>query len=421
MQLYGWDTCYLASIDQVNAALTSHAASLIGTLNFVIALPGGENASVEMTLSPWQVVPGGAGQLLFLSLPVESGKLSAPGGVIDLSGSVLVVQVSLQLLAPTAGQAALIFDLSVAGTVGGAGGPGVVEPISMTCPQTLDSAAQTGILNQTAVTLVNEASQLTFALASVNLVAPGSGTWLTPVLARYAYEPVVAGAVYLAVFGSVTERDVSQLPLSIDPEMVTAREPGVFAMSQDLFLVNVIAPLLPGPLGGSAASYSYDTTTHTIGLSQQVSMSGITVGLITYEPQLQSLAISTDNQGLTITVGGSCDLKAGISMTFSVSARNPLTFDPGSGSIGFAKDPSPVSSHDADIPWYWQWLSPIVGLITDAVVAVIADDLAADITGAVSGDNLAATPALAVSWTGSSGFTALSAAIDSGYYVAGRL
>jgi hypothetical protein len=64
---------------------------------------------------------------------------------------------------------------------------------------------------------------------------------------------------------------------------------------------------------------------------------------------------------------------AGITMHWNGNVKMNAMQDT-NGSILFYLDGSSFS-HDEDIPWYLAWLSPIVGLIVQIVVAVISDDL----------------------------------------------
>jgi len=423
MELYGWDTCYLANIDRINAAMAERSSDLLDSLDYMEEVLG-RTLLLHLELGPWTVTPGGSGDFLWMALPVTSGSAKFIGDSdLDLSGVTIVVQLSLRLVSLAQGSPGLLTPwLGSAGHVGDPAAPGLVIPIAMNGRPDLDDGTRRVILDATAAALVREAGAVSLIFASVNLAPPGGGSWMAPVQARYAYVvPGGAPMAYLAIFAVADSRDVSELPLSVDPDLVTGDPPGSFAVSKDLFLPHVVQPMLPGVYGGNSGSYQYRADEHAIVNTGDIAMSGITEGLITYTPVIKHLKVGTDNQGLVTEVSGDCDLKVDITMTWSVASRNRVTFDAARQMIAFAGDPNPTQHHSANIPSVLSWLSPIVGLITDAVVAVIADDLASDLTNRLAQQGFTTAPGQSVHWIGMRPFTATSAGVNQAYFVRGIL
>src|ERR1700739_1933064 len=110
MNLLGWDTVFVGSIDTVNQALAGAGNGVIQTFTFAEDGVGASGA-----FGAWSIVPGGSGQLLALCFPITSGQFTpAPGApAIDLPGISVVLQVPLRWLERQDGKASreLVFDL----------------------------------------------------------------------------------------------------------------------------------------------------------------------------------------------------------------------------------------------------------------------------------------------------------------------
>ncbi|HET7462933.1 MAG TPA: hypothetical protein VFJ82_16895, partial [Longimicrobium sp.] len=157
---------------------------------------------------------------------------------------------------------------------------------------------------------------------------------------------------------------------------------------------------LPRALSTTADSFRYDPGSGSIVNTGSFGTESVTEGLITYHPEVTSLSVTTNGDGLTMQVSGGCDLKGNISMTYSVTSRPALTFDPGTQTIGFTPDPSPESSHDADIPWYYAFLGPLAEGITHLVVKLISDGIADSLTGDLGQSALPQAATQTMQWPG---------------------
>jgi hypothetical protein len=132
MDLLGWDTVFVGTLDTVNQALARCAKELLQTFSYTE-----DEVSLAGTFGAWSIVPGGSGELLHLRLPVASGRLTGNAGsaAIDLTGIGVVLQVPLQWLGvrdrPNA--KALAFDFrKVAGP--GSNDPASVQPVLVQDP-----------------------------------------------------------------------------------------------------------------------------------------------------------------------------------------------------------------------------------------------------------------------------------------------
>jgi Clostridium P-47 protein len=406
MDLLGWDTVSTVSIPFVNRSLQQNAASLPSQFGF-----SGSNLGVayscQCSTGAWQV-KGGSGDLLTLSIPISQGTMSASGGSVNLAGVEAVFTVSLQLLpAPDGARArTLTFDLSHPGQLGDAPRTGVVTPLNLAGPaatlQQLGDIGKGSLLNGLAGALSTHAASVAYVFARVSLTPPSGDGWLAPAESAYCFFETQGSTPqgYLAVLSSTTVRDVSGLPRNVPPELMTGNPDAGLAVSQDLFLANVIMPTLPQALSTGAGSFRYDAPSRTIVNTGTFGTESVKEGLITYYPNVSSLSVATNGDGLTMAVSGGCDLKAGISMTYSVGSRPTMTFNEGAQSIHFVADPNPTSSHDADIPWYYWFLGPVAEGITQLVVKLISDGIAGTLTSDLGENALPSAASQPVQWTG---------------------
>src|SRR3954454_20448278 len=95
MDLFGWDTVFVAAVDKINQALAGAGDVLIQTFTFTE-----DGVRASGTFGAWSIVPGGSGELLHLCFPIASGQFTRAPGVpaINLAGSKVVLQVPLRWL-----------------------------------------------------------------------------------------------------------------------------------------------------------------------------------------------------------------------------------------------------------------------------------------------------------------------------------
>ncbi len=420
MNLYGWDTGYATSIDEVNQSLADPAAHPAA---FNVKLGG---MSLQGQFGLWAVVPGGSGQLLHLQTTIASGGISggaAPGA--DLAGLAVVLEVNLQLLPSSLPrQQDLKFNFKTVGVAGTPSAPGAVTPILVLDPAKKLSFAQEAILGAAiAQSLCDQAAAVSFAFANINLVPPSPAvTWLTPVSCAYTYYQTDGGAGYLVVLSATDARDTSALDRKIDPDLIGGVGNGFFAISQALFLQHVIQPILPTLYQGTDASfYRFDAPSCSLLATRAIGLPGTQSGAITYYPEITSLQIGVSGSNVTAAASGDCDLKMGMSMTFSVSSKSASSVDPGTGELSLAKDPNPSESHDSHIPWYDYLMGAIPDIIMAIVVPVVADDIAGGLSSQIKGMQFAQAGAQNVHWAGMKKFTIAGGELNSGFHLWGML
>jgi hypothetical protein len=145
-------------------------------------------------------------------------------------------------------------------------------------------------------------------------------------------------------------------------------------------------------------------------------------GAIDYDPWVDQLEVRSGENALQGRYTGGCDLKAGISMTYTIVAINQAHYSTALGALQFMADPAPKETHDANIPWYWWFLGPIVVAITALVVSIIANDIAKQI----SDDNrerlaLGRYPPSSILWGGDEILNVTTMGVNNAMYLYGNV
>jgi hypothetical protein len=425
MDIKGWDTICVIRADYVNQQLSRNAAKLIQEFTISGNDPFGGAYEISGNFGPWQVVPGGSDTLIHMQIPIAQGTVThGQGAKTDISGMAVVVEISLSLLPSpsTEGAQELRFDFKAAGTKVGDSTPGLVTPVSVTDPKStkLGSVVETGVVNA----LVANGSSVSFVFATIGVVRTAVDSWLKPAVSAYSYNQPVAGATgYLAILSSTTSRDVSGLDRQIDPGLLPGDYPVTFAISKDLVLEHVVQPALPQSFPNTSAS-TFTFANGVITNTGSFDAPGVQKGALTYTPSIESLTISVTDNHLTLVVSGSCGLRMpNASMTFSVTAHNPLAYDASRNTISFQADPNPTTSHDNHIPWYDYiliGLSGGIGLAIFAIVApIIANQIADSMNRGAASTDLAQTPPQTIQWQGLEAMTVKNAALNDLFYLQG--
>ena len=226
----------------------------------------------------------------------------------------------------------------------------------------------------------------------------------------------------MAVLSVTTRRPIDQLPRTIDQGAISGGHTGSYLISDVLFLRNVILPFLPTAYGAPSSAFILDEAAHAIRNTGRFETIPVKSGAITYRPVINNLVVTTDGEGLLTTLDGSCDLKAGINMTFGIRTRNRSSFNAASKSIVFLPDPNPQSHHSADIPWYFWFLGPIAVLITELVVKLIADSIASQLDSlARDALSIARNPPQSVQWTGAHPLDVKTAGVNGAFFMMGAV
>lgn len=425
MNIGQWDTICTVQTSYVNQQLANNLDQILQEFSYGGDDPFAGPYTIRGTFGPWQVVPGGSNSLLHMQVPIKSGTLSPrSGSSTDISGMSVVVEISLALLpAPgSSSQHELRFDFREVGTQPGDTTPGLVTPFSVSDPNHTGKGST--VENAVVQCLVAHGSEVSFVFATVGVVDPGAQSWLSPTASTYNYtNPVGGGEGFLSILSATQGQDISGWDAQIDSALLSTEYPITFAVSQPLFLQNVVMPLLPRSFPGTDAStFAYRAGTGIVS-TRGFGTPGVQKGAITYYPEVTSLVVSASDNHLSTSAQGTCDLDVpNAYMGFSVSASNVLQYDAGANTLHFQPDPNPTTSHDNHIPWYDYVLIALTGGIALAifaiVVPIIANEIADDLNSAGTLD-LSQTPPQTVMWQGMEALQVQDAGLSDLFYLRG--
>lgn len=447
MDTFGWDTAAVVRVDQVNRQLELHASEL--PLDFAADPRTDPPVTATGRFAPWRIVPGGAEQIVYVALPIERGTLSVGSGTPapeildafpyrrspqaeamalverDLAGTTVVVAMDLRLLnsAGPDGKQELVFNIEQVGSEGSPRGDGYVTPVTVVDPAGTLSVAEKSLLGYAIVTdLVARADEVKYVLARVNPVPPATDSWLAPTASKYAYvERETGGDGSLAILSVTGGRDPSGLQQRFDPATLRGDATQSYVISQDMILEHVLLPALPTAYSTDASAFRFDAAGHAVRQARTFGTFSVKSGAITYHPEITSFELRIAGDALRTTLRGTCDLKAGLEMTFSMTVVNAARFDVATKTLTFAPDPSPDISHKADVPWYLAFLSPIAYAIAEICVKVISNDIAGKVSDLTrSALAVVRDPPQIVEWAGDDGFAVQQAGLDSALYMMGR-
>ena len=415
--MYGWDTVYAISSSEVNKVLAKNHDKTFQTLDY-------EDGPISMKgqFGPLSITPGGGGKLLRMEFPITSGTFISPGQPnADLTGVTLIADIELDLLPGDAQKKDLVFNMKKV-AADGATGPGIVTPINLLDPNNNLNSAQHSIVSGLLPNyLVSKAPELTFVFANVNFAKPSSDSWLTPVSADYVILSTLGGDVYLAILAVTTSRSISGLKRIVDPGIISSSNNAGLFISSELFMKNVILPVIPRVYSGTSSSdFQYNSSSGTITNVRPFGMPSVKSGAITYHPEVNSLTVSLQGGNLVTSLSGSVDLKAGINMTFSEGVTNRSQFNATNQQLIFLEDNSPSSDHHVSVPWYFVGGAVIALAIANIVASIIASSInntLNDRAKVTISDSLAPS----VQWSGTTPIAFNTAGLDGLLYLQGTL
>ncbi|KQS83089.1 MULTISPECIES: TULIP family P47-like protein [unclassified Rhizobium] len=376
MNTFGWDTVFVVGEDRLNTLLRANSGEL--TLDF--AVQAGGQASGKY--APWQIAQGGSNDIIHLKLEIAEGTLESNGKLIDIRGLTLIVATYLDWLATDDNKEELRLDYNKLGETGNEPVRGELTVIRLLDPNQVLSPEQNALLSfALGQNLVANAAQVRFVFATVNLIAPQTNSWLTPVKNSYGYfhrEDLQAG--YLAIFSVTTDRAISGLEKTVDPAAIPTETNATYVISDELFLKNVVAPGLARSFSTDPSAFAYDGQAKILRNTRRLMAKSVKSGAITYHPEVDQLEVRSGENALQTYCKGKADMHAGIMLHYTVDARNEARFEATDRSLTFLVDPSPKQTHNAKISWWFFIAGPIVILITEIVVMVISSDIAKDIS-----------------------------------------
>lgn len=425
MNTYGWDSIYLVDIDDVNKSLAQDEQQLIRCFDTSSSqdLP----LQAKGNFSRWELVPGGSGSIIHLKISIGNGTVSYGSSQekIDLSGMYMIVAVQLAFISSGMEEEVLQFNIKYVGEADTDPEPGAIVPVRLGAVDgRLNMVQSSLLLTDLCNYLCSHDSTLCYVFATINLNPAKESSWLTPVKSAYAYVNREGSSGALAILSVTDGRDITKLPLSIDPDLLSPGYNASFGISKGLLLKHIIQPCLSAAFGNGAtgASFSYDSSKEQIKNTKMLRMEGIKSGAITYYPKIEKFSLTTEASFLVSHYYGKCDLKAGVHAEFWLDTRNDSQYNTEADCIIILPDPEPESRSKAHIPWYWAFLGPlwrpIMGIIIKSITNKIEKSLSENLSKNLT---FVDSPPSAIKWTGSKVLKVEHAGINQGLYLQGTL
>ena len=369
MQTYGWDTISLVRQEKINSELLHTWGSYNSGFNY----PVGENAGrLSGEFGPWQVVKGGGGKLLRMSVPIYSGEMVLNDNVYDLCGLEAIIDITLSLIPQ--GNTSLLQtrydEFAKDESEIPDDNKGWIHPVKLNGDTSKLGVFAEVVLDNICYYLLAHPEQIILTFAEISLAKPECPDWLRPRSIKYSY----LDTGYLCILAVCDDRSTADLPLEVDVSGLKSVSDSYFIIAPKLVLRNIILPCVCDLYTNASVS---DFSVSDTGFSNKkdLEMHEIKSGAIYYTPIVykDKNIGKIEGSNIKIEYDGYCNMYAGIDMFWDGYVKMDVSLS-GNNTISFNKTDDDFN-HDEDIPWYLKWLSPLVLAITEIVVAIISDDL----------------------------------------------
>lgn len=435
---YGWDTVFAIPIPYVNKAIVDHGSS---PKNFSYS---DSDLSASADFGNWQVVQGGDGKAVYLSLPMTNIALvlKATNKTLGFDSGSAIIEVQLEYLPTT--------DASPSSTGGTPNqlivksqGTDASPPVVFVSGDIPGADGITLAVFGAGLTNWGNANLAQFAhvFAVVDLnndVDQGEWGFVTPKDVGYAYldGPTLDTSV-LAVLCTTGSRTSADLDLQVSPSAIPGTSIAGFLISQarvmDDLIRSAICQAYPG-IQPQDLTLSPDGTTLTLQQGVTANLAPVTHDGTQYNPQLTGLTAEATGSTITLTSVTETYIRLGITAVCVSTHWYGLVLATSSNgqTLQFVATQSPSivhSIHQSDGAKITELIIMIVGAIALLILAVLTDGAALIAGGLVIGllmgasqivpaliekantddspsiDLLLANSTSPITWTDSSGFS----------------
>ena len=377
MNLYGWDILFATNLDTINAKFKANSQLLASTFHFTSKDPfSGATVTVSGQFGKWSVAAKGSNLLVRVILPVTGLSISGLENNTMTNGSCNVtVELNLNFISDksNADNQSLVFDYSDDGS---STGNKNISLISIDQMDPVMNDNQKSLVGQSIIACLQANPEtLNYNFATV-ILKNENDDWLSPDYVAFDMPTLSNGKSYFCIFGNAgpNKGQAGQ----VDPQLFNATDNIYLGISGTLFLERVIMPGMYKSLQGAKIVFQ-DPKIVVTGFH----LASCTIGLVTYYPVIQTMTLHIDGDKIISDINGTCDLYAGISMTFTRSSRDSINLDLSKRTVSILSDPKPVFTHNEDMG-ILQYLAPLViGEIGTAIAGIIAEVIGSVIAGSV--------------------------------------
>jgi|GEM_PF-3380640 len=406
LKLGGWDTVTLSDIGLVNTAMKRRQNQLISEFDY-------KERSVHVSgrFGAWQIGQGGGGRTVFVTIPIQSGKLKfGREGTVDLSGLSVKVKLKLMLLPPPDGgdHSELRFDLSPDPD---AGPDDPVLPIDVIDPHDqLDEMNRQMLILATAACLSAHADDVTFVIASVKARGTSDAEQLSTPYRDWGHVVTADGRQYLSLFGSLNEP--KKRPDTIDPSLIATAGSAYLAFSHRMFAQRFLLPEVIKSFKQRAfrASGNWVVNTKPIRLPKS-KKNGVTV-----DPMIQGIKLGISGKALVCDVAAEIELPGRLTFHCKMQMYMPFKFNAKTGELRFEPDNNPKLDYTVSLPWP---LDALIGWLVRIIVRFFDKPIRNMITSIAQSTQHVASPKVSsANWTGIRDFKTGSARVDGAIWLA---
>jgi hypothetical protein len=159
-------------------------------------------------------------------------------------------------------------------------------------------------------------------------------------------------------------------------------------------------------------------------LKSHVTQKAIYVEKEAYYPVIDTAKACLSDTLISVTLSGVCDIKYGVSVSFTQSMEVTAVLDKDTGEVTLKVHGTPSFDKDTDIPWY----DYVLGVLSSAVSSFVVESieildaaLSADIERITGTAALGQTATSTVTWAGTNPFTITVGELEGAFYLEGNV
>lgn len=371
MNIGGWDVIYGCSAAVLNRRLREFGDRFLLDVNETISGIG-----VQAQLTNWEIVNGGASSYIVVEI-ASSGEI---GDFFSYNGLKSKVRVALSYIEDTNASGKIVLNC----------GEGNVQIVDIDVEGRFRDRPDM----QLTLDIIGDAYTRTIArnkdtLAVIFAEITNEGISGIPIKKfKYTwYEPVRETRLmgFLLICGVVQDRDISQLPLIADHNLLYSLDNQaysiVFMLSAEQFY-SLFVRLLPALFRGSKPE-NYRISNGRIENNGNVSLASVRAGAIDYEPYISSFDFHIDDNSVVTILSGRCPI-VGLTdayIDFALTSRNRAVYRQQENRIVFQKDPNRNISANRDIPSWEEW----IGILSLGILNLVIDCISSNLEDTISG------------------------------------
>ena len=406
MNLDGWDTCSIVSIDLVNAALAEAGSKVIRTFSY-----REDGLEVSGAFGSWSLQPGGTLRLVNVTMPITKGTIQEEGqAAINISGVSLTAQMRLGLIeSDGADKRNLAFDPRHGE---GESGPAPIQVIDIDDPSGHLGALDLDMVKAALTAcLSHHAAEASFVFAAVDARSTSQAAGLACPGNDWAFVDAGSNRQYLAILGSL-DKSRADGPIRIGPELMAPVAGAYFAVSNRLFLERALLPIISQSFKPRT---SFKVKGGSVQSTKPVSLGRKRAGMFDVEPILRQVTVTPVKGALLVHAKAHADLPLKTRLELTVDMTLPFHHDAKTGAMLFRPDPHPVVKHKVNKTGV---VGNTLGLIVELIVTLTKKPILASVAGIAKGMQAVANPtSKPVVWTGVRDFHAGMARWDNGLWL----